>query len=174
MAVRLLPLSVGELCAHALELQRDCEVRYSDYARHLHALGQHAIAEVFDELGQQARDEVRILETASGNHKPAELSPWEYAWRLTYLPEGTDHRPRLVPMNAREALQMAVTAKRRAQLFYTDVAANANDAVVRECAAEMAESDQVQVKRLERLLASEIMADMRPAAQRTSPGRQPS
>jgi len=174
MAVRLLPLSVGELCAHAVELQRDCEVRYSDYARHLHAIGQHAIAEVFDELSQQARDEVSILEAASGKHKPAELSPWEYAWRLTYLPEGMDHRPRLVPMNAREALQLAVTAKRRAQLFYTDVAANANDIVVRQCAAEMAESDQIQVKRLERLLASEIKADIRPPAQRTNPGRQPS
>ena len=174
MAVRLLPLSVAELCAHALELQRDCEVRYVGYATHMHAIGQHAIAEVFDELAKQARDEVRVLETASGNHKPAELSPWEYAWRLTYLPEGMDHRPRLVPMNAREALQMAVTAKRRAQLFYTDVAANARDAVVRECAHEMAESDQILVKRLERMLASEILSDMRPPAQRTTPGRQPS
>ncbi len=172
MAVRLLPLSVAELCAHALELQSDCEIRFTDYAKHMHALGQHPIAEIFTELAQQARDQIRILETASDNHKPAELSPWEYAWRLTYLPEGMDQRPRLVPMNPREALQLAVTAKRRAQLFYTDVAANARDAVVREAAAEMAESDQVHVKRLERLLASEILADMRPPSQRTPPGRQ--
>jgi rubrerythrin len=72
------------------------------------------------------------------------------------MPEGMEHRPRLVPLSAREALQLAAVAKRRAEAFYNDVAAHAADAMVRSCAAEMASGEQVQIKRLERLLGAEM------------------
>jgi len=156
MGVRLLPLNVSELCGHALELERDCEQRFFDYSRHMHEIGAHGVANVFEELGQESINQIRALEVASGERKPAELSPWEYAWRLTYMPEGMEQKPRLVPLNAREALQLAVLAKRRAQDFFNDVAGNARDQVVRTCAAEMAAGEQSQLRRLEKLLATEI------------------
>ncbi len=120
MGVRLLPLNVSELCSHALELERDCEQRFFDYSRHMHEIGAHGVANVFEELGQESINQIRALEVASGDRKPAELSPWEYAWRLTYMPEGMEQKPRLVPLNAREALQLSVLAKRRAQDFFND------------------------------------------------------
>ena len=158
MGVRLLPLNVSELCSHALELERDCEQRFFDYSRHMHEIGAHGVANVFEELGQESINQIRALEVASGERRPAELSPWEYAWRLTYMPEGMEQKPRLVPLNAREALQLSVLAKRRAQDFFNDVAQNARDLVVRSCAAEMAAGEQSQLKRLEKLLATEIRA----------------
>ncbi len=168
MGMRLLPLTVAELCAHALELERDCEQRFREYTKQMHALGAHGIANVFEELALEEAKDVAALDAASGERKPTELSPWEYAWRLTYMPEGLEHRPRLVPLNAREALQLAVLAKRRAQLFYNDVADNARDSVVRGCAAEMATGEQVHLQRLQRLLAGEILAEM--GAQGKAPG----
>ena len=156
MGVRLLPLNVSELCSHALELERDCEQRFFDYARHMHEIGAHGVANVFEEMGQESIAQIRALEVASGERKPAELSPWEYVWRLTYMPEGMEHRPRLVPLSAREALQLATVAKRRAELFYSDVATHATDSMVRSCAAEMASGELVHVRRLERLLATEM------------------
>jgi hypothetical protein len=147
MGMRLLPLTVGELCAHALELERDCEHRLREYAKRMHVLGAHGIANVFEEMALEETRATAMLKAAAGESKPAALSPWEYAWRLTYMPEGMEHRPRIVPLNAREALQLAVLAKRRAQVFYYDVANNARSKVVRGCAAEMASSEQAHLKR---------------------------
>ena len=156
MGARLLPLSVAELCGHALELERDAGARFREYAGRMRELGAGQVASAFDELTIEQDEEVRALEAASGERRPGELSPWEYAWRLTYMPEGMEQRPRLVPLSAREALQLALIAKRRAESFYCDVADNATDAVVRSCAAEMASAERSQIRRLERLLAGEI------------------
>ena len=156
MGARLLPLSVAELCGHALELERDAGARFCEYAGRMRELGAGQVASAFDELRREQDEEVRALEAASGERRPAELSPWEYAWRLTYMPEGMEQQPRLVPLSAREALQLALIAKRRAEAFYCDVADNARDAVVRGCAAEMASAERGQIQRLERLLVGEI------------------
>ena len=157
MGEKLLPLSIPELCAHALELERDAGIRFREYAARMREIGSGHIAGAFDEKVREQEEEVRALEAACGGHPRAELSPWESAWRLTYLPDGMDDRPRLVPRNAREALQFSVLAKRRAESFYLDVAENARDVVVRGCAAEMASSGQHQIELLERLLAGEII-----------------
>ena len=157
MGEKLLPLSIPELCAHALELERDAGIRFRDYAMRMRELGAANVAAAFDEKVREQDEEVHALEAACGGHPPAELSPWESAWRLTYLPDGMDDRPRLVPRNAREALQFSVLAKRRAESFYRDVAEHAKDAIVRGCAAEMASSGHCQIEFLERLLAGEVI-----------------
>jgi rubrerythrin len=159
MAVRLTPLSVSELCAHALDLERDAALRYGDYARRMDELGEAPLAEVFRELAVEQGKEVGALELATGERKPAELSPWEYAWRLTYLPEGMEHRPRLVPASATEALQLAALAKRRAEAYYVDVSEHAKDVVVRSCAAEMAANAHRQLRRIKDTLGAEVRAE---------------
>lgn len=158
MAIRLLPLNLGELNAHALELERACERRFDDYAARMNNIGEKPLAMVFDRMARGLRRETAELAAASGERKPAKLSPWEYAWRLTYMPEGVDDQPRLVPASAREALQCALQARRRAAFFYEDVAENAADPAVRACAAELAASKMAQQQRLERMLAREILS----------------
>lgn len=157
MGEKLLPLSIPELCAHALELERDAGIRFREYAERMREIGSEHIADAFDEKVREQEDEVRALEAASGGHPRAELSPWESAWRLAYLPDAMDNQPRLVPRNAREALEFSVLAKRRAEAFYRDVAENARDDIVRGCAAEMASAAQDQNHMLERLLAGETI-----------------
>ena len=164
MGVRLLPLTVSELCAHALELERDIAQRCKDYAARMREIGEEPHARNFDAMHNEELEEIAALETASGPRKPAELSPWEYAWRLTYTPEAMENKPRLVPLNAREALHLTLLAKRRAETFYTDVAQNSREAVVRGCAAEMAVNERRQMQRLERLLAQEIRSQAGAAA----------
>ncbi len=161
MGARLLPLTVAELCAHALELERDAAQRCKDYAVRMRELGEEPFAETFDALHSEELEEIAALEAASGPRKPIELSPWEYAWRLTYTPEAMENKPRLVPLNAREALQLTLLAKRRAETFYGDCAQHAREAVVRGCAAEMAANERKQMQRLERLLAQEIRNEKR-------------
>src|SRR5258706_11711389 len=116
MGVKLLPLSVAELCAHALELERDAGLRFREYAARMREIGAERAAAAFDDFSQEQDEEVRALEGAAGEQKHTALSPWEYVWRLNYMPDGdTQDKPRLVPMNAREALQLATLAKRRAE-----------------------------------------------------------
>lgn len=156
MGVKLLPLSVAELSAHALELERESALRFREYAARMREIGEQKTAELFEDLSREQDAEVRTLETAAGDRKPSELSPWEYVWRLTYLPEKMEQAPRLVPLSAREALQLALLSKRRAEAFYADVADNARDDVVRACAAEMVAGERQQVQYLEWLLHNEL------------------
>jgi rubrerythrin len=169
MGARLLPLNIAELCAHALELERDAAQRCKEYAARMRELGEDAAAASFDAMHREEIEEIAALEAASGSRKPAELSPWEYAWRLTYTPEAMENRPRLVPLNAREALQLVVLAKRRAEAFYGDVADNAREPVVRGCAAEMVANEKRQLQRLQRLLAEQIRNEQRSARKGDAP-----
>jgi hypothetical protein len=167
MGARLLPLTVAELCAHALELERDAAQRCKDYAKRMRELGEDTAAKSFDAMLHEELQEIAALEAATGPRKPAELSPWEYAWRLTYTPEAMENKPRLVPLNVREALQLIVLAKRRAETFYADVAENGREPIVRGCAAEMVASEKRQLERLERLLAEEMRNEERAARKKT-------
>jgi hypothetical protein len=158
MAIRLLPLNVGELCAHALELERACERCYASCAKRMKDIGDRTLALAFERMARGVRREIAELNAASGECRPARLSPWEYAWRLTYMPDAVDDDAPFMPTGTREALQCALRARRRAALFYEDVAQNAADSVVRACAAEMAAAKLAQQQRLERLLAREILS----------------
>lgn len=161
MGARLLPLTVSELCSHALELGRDAAQRCKDYAARMRELDEPPFAATFDALYREELEEIAALEAACGPSKLAELSPWEYAWKLTYLPEAIENKPRLVPLNPREALQLTLLAKRRAEAFFGDVAENAREAVVRGCAAEMAANERRHLRRLEHLLAQQIRSEQR-------------
>jgi hypothetical protein len=153
MGTRLLPLSVAELCTHAVELERDAWQRMCGYAARMRELDSLKMADEFDQLARGLAGDVRALEIAAGPKRPVELSPWEYAWRLTYLPDALGAKPKVVPMNPREALQLAALAMRRAESFYRDVEDNAHNQLVRGCAAEMGSAKRTQIQRVEWLLA---------------------
>jgi hypothetical protein len=154
MGVRLLPLNVAELCAHALLLEREATQRFGEYAKRMKELGDGCSAELFEELRMEGVEDLRALERATDGEEPVRLSPWEYAWRMTYAPDGLDHSV-MAPANAREAMQLALLARRRAEAFYGDVAAHAGERGLRACAAELASRRHGQVELLETLLADE-------------------
>ena len=154
MGMKLQPLSVAELCVHALELGRDAADRFRQYAARMRDLDEPGVAAVFEEMTREEDEEVQALTVAAGEHKAGELSAWEYVWRLTYLPDGQANRPRAVPMSAREALQLAAMAKRRGESFFRDVEDGGRDVLVRGCAAEMAMAERRKILRIEKLLES--------------------
>jgi hypothetical protein len=145
-------LSIAELCAHAIELKRAAALQAAEYARRMRAIDAPRVAAAFESQAREQRHEIAALEAAAGARPPAELSPWEFVWRLTYLPDALEYRPRLVPLNAREALQLAIVARRRAEAFYNDVAAHGADGTACNCAAELAGGERWRLRRLEQLL----------------------
>jgi len=158
MAVRMLPLSVAELCVHALELAREAASRLHEYSDRMRLLGAEPLAAVFEAFEKDKRIQGHALEGACQGRRLPELSPWEYAWRIAYAPGKLDPSPRILPLDAREALELALAAERRAAAFYDDVAEHARDVAVRACAADLATHSRPQVQRLEHLLAEEVRA----------------
>ena len=159
MASKLLPMTLPELCVHALVLEEGLGARYGEYARLTRDMGAHDIADAFTEMERLEEQESRALKAGVQGRKLPELSPWEYVWRLTYAPDALESTPRVQPHDEREALQLALAAERRAESFYSDTATHARDAMVRSCAAELAQIKSHRLRQLEHLLARQRRTD---------------
>jgi len=153
MGSKLLPMTLPELCVHALVLEEGLGERYGEYARLTRDMGAHDVADAFKEMERLEEQESKALKAGVQGRKLPELSPWEYVWRLTYAPDALESTQRVQPHDAREALQLALAAEHRAENFYTDTATHARDAMVRSCAAELAQIKSHRLRQLEHLLA---------------------
>ena len=171
MGSRLVPITLAELCVHALELEQDLAARYGEYAPLARSFGTHAVADAFREMQRLEEQESKALKAGVHGNKLPELSPWEHLWRLTYAPDSVESGKRMQPRTAREALQLALEAEQRAESFYHDTAATARDSMVRACAAEMATVKCERLQLLEHLLARESRTDWFRRRPRENAGR---
>lgn len=151
MAARLLPRTLPELYAHALVLERDATKRFEIFARCMRETGMNHLAEELESIGKEEREQYELLAAGTANAGLPEPSPWEYAWH--YMGPAGDVVP--APQSTRDLLKLAVSAERRTQNFYSDVAENVEDDAVSAFAAEMAADESRHIERLERLLARE-------------------
>ena len=155
MGSKLLPMTLSELCMHALRLEQGLGLRYGEYAKLTRAMGAHDVSDAFTEMERLEDQESRALRAGVDGSALPERSAWQYMWQLTYAPDGMEAHKRVRPQDAREALQLALAAERRAESFYSDTATHARDAMVRSCAAELAEIKGLRLRQLENLLARE-------------------
>jgi len=151
MAVRLLPRTLPELYAHALVMERDATKRFEIFARCMREAGVDHLAEEFEAIGKEEREQYEVLAVGTANANLPQLSPWEYAWH--YMGPAGDVVP--APQTPRDVLKLALSAERRTQNFYADVAEHVDDDAVSAFAAEMAADEVRHIERLERLLARE-------------------
>jgi hypothetical protein len=153
MGARLLPRTLPDLYAHALVLERDATARFEMLARCMREAGMDHLAEEFEAIGKEERDQYELLAVGTANANLVEPAAWEYAWHFL----GTKGDAVPVPKTTRDVLQLALFAERRTQSFYADVAESVEDDAVSAFAAEMAADESRHVERLERLLAREPM-----------------
>jgi rubrerythrin len=151
MGVRLLPRSLPELYAHALVMERDAAKRFEVLARCMRDAGMDHLAEEFETLGKEEREQYELLAVGTSGRDLPEITSWEYAWH--YMGPEADQVP--MPKNTRDVLRLALSAERRTMNFYADVAEHVEDDAVSAFAAEMATDEHRHVERLERLLARE-------------------
>lgn len=153
MGERLLPLSLPELYSHSLAMERAAMERFDELARYLRDTGTDHLAEEFERIAKEEREQYELLEAGTDARTLPQLCSWEYAWHYTGRPDNAV--PHRLPVSPREAIGLALGVSRRAETFYTDVAENAQDAAVSAFAALMANDEQRHVERLERLLERE-------------------
>lgn len=151
MGVRLLPRSLPELYAHALVMERDAAKRFEVLARCMRDAGMDHLAEEFETIGREEREQYELLAVGTAGRDLPEITSWEYAWH--YMGPEADQVP--VPKTTRDVLKLALSAERRTMNFYADVAEHVEDDAVSAFAAEMATDENRHVERLERLLARE-------------------
>ena len=159
MGSKLLPMTLAELCVHALLLEEGLGARYGEYSRLTRDMGEHDVADAFREMERLEEQESKALKAGVQGRKLPELSPWEYVWRLTYAPDALESMPRVNPHDAGEALELALAAEHRAESFYSDTATHARDAMVRSCAGELAQIKSHRLRQLERLIARRKRVD---------------
>lgn len=151
MGTRLLPRDLGELYAHALAMEREATERFAELERYMRAAGRDEIADEFESIGAEEREQYEALALGTAGRELPKLSPWEYAPHFL----GPQADVVRAPRNTREALMLALATERRTQLFYVDVAEHTDDDTMCAFAAEMAVDEGRHIARLERLLARE-------------------
>jgi rubrerythrin len=151
MAARLLPRTLPELYAHAIVLERDATRRFQVFARCMREAGCDHLAEEFEAIGKEEREQYELLANGTKNANLPQIGAWEYAWHFMGPAGDVVDAPR----DTRDVLRLAISAERRTMNFYADVAENVEDDAVSAFSAEMAADEARHVERLERLLARE-------------------
>ena len=117
MGSKLLPMTLAELCVHALLLEEGLGARYGEYARLTRDMGAHDVADAFREMERLEQQESKALEAGVQGRKLPELSPWEYVWRLTYAPDALESLPRVASRRARSAAACACCREPRGKFL---------------------------------------------------------
>ena len=151
MGMRLFPRTLPELYAHAIVVEREASERFAVLERYVRAAGMDHIADEFESIGREEREQYELLAVGTAGRDLPPIAPWEYS--AHFLGQQADFERK--PTSVRDALAIAISAERRAQTFYVDVAEHADDDTLCAFAAEMAADESRHIARLERLLARE-------------------
>src|SRR5262245_7274136 len=151
MGARLLPRNLPELFSYALVLEREAARRYAELERFLRGRDARALADEFEKLGREEREQYEVIALGTAGRTLPELAGWELGWYFG----GESVSAAAAPRSVSEALAIALGFERRTQSFYNDVAANARADTVRAFAAEMSADEQRHIVCLEALLAHE-------------------
>ena len=144
--------SAAELYAHAIAIEQEAAERYAEFAERMADLGSDAVAEVFDRLAGFEAEHLEALRRRTDGVSLPVPPPAAYRWLDAAAPETAARELVYRLMTPRQALQIALSAERRAQAFFEQVMTTADDPALRALAREMAAEEQEHVQVVERLL----------------------
>lgn len=141
--------SVPEFYARAIAIEHDAIACYNTFALRMDALGNTETAQLFREIARQEEGHAAdLLRCADGCRLPSVGAFSNDAFRVS------DDNPAAADstLNPLGAVQIAMSAERRALSFYQNVSLTAPDPVVRELAESMILEEFEHLQLLERLL----------------------
>jgi rubrerythrin len=147
--------AVTAALGRALAIEREAADRYAEFARFMADHGRDELAAVFAELARLEGGHARELAAELGPAgSEAAIDP-DDRWLEAGPPSPAAREWLLRLIHPRDALVLALTAERRAQRFFSELAATTGDDRLRRFAAERAAEEAAHAARLERLLAAE-------------------
>lgn len=145
--------SVGLLYAHALLIEHEAAERYREFASHMAEHGNNTLAELFEQLAECEGEHAYQLAKKTAGMTLPKLAAGEHAWldRESPVPEAHAFVYRM--LTPRLALEIALRAEERAEMFFEKVLAEASDAGIREVALDMARDEQAHIAWVNEALA---------------------
>jgi rubrerythrin len=144
--------SPPELYAHAIAIEQEAAARYSELAERMADLGNDGVAEIFSMLAQQEAEHLETLRSRTDGVALPCVDPGQYYWLDAGAPETAAREWLYRLLTPRQALQIALQAEKRAQVFFEHVFITARDPGLRMLAKEMALEEGEHVRMVECLL----------------------
>jgi rubrerythrin len=144
--------SPPELYAHAIAIEREAAERYTEFSWRMEDAGNEAAAEVF---GRLARFESEHLETLLRRTRGMPLPSIEesqFRWLDAGAPETAARELVFRLMTPRNALEIALSAEKRAEAFFERIVMTAADPALRALAREMAADEGEHISIIGELL----------------------
>ena len=140
------PIRMAEdLLAHAIAIEHEAAVRYSELGERMSDLGNDTVAELFLRLARlEAEHEQELGRRAAGLSLPR-IEPGEYAWFDKGAPETAAHDLVLNLLTPPAALKIALDAEMRAAAFFESARKQASDRSLAELASQMAAEEGVHI-----------------------------
>ncbi len=151
-AVRSGPVTLAEMMAHALVIERAAVERYNALADVMEVHNNREVTELFRKM---ARIETKHVEqiVAQMGWKSAAAAPTPSAWaeveEFESVPEDQVH----YLMWPWHALKLALAAEQRAEAFYARIAETAGADAVRQAAIELRDEEREHVALVQKWLA---------------------
>ena len=141
------------LYAHAIAIEREAAERYAELAERMSDLGNDGAADVFRRLAGFEAEHLETLRARTRGVPLPAVAPGGYAWLDAGAPETVARELVYRLLTPRGALEIALAAERRAEAFFADVQAAADDPALRALAAEMRAEERDHIAMVERALA---------------------
>lgn len=137
--------SVGELLAHAYQIEVEAEERYKLLADQMETHNNVELAALFRSFaGHEAHHAEEIRRQMQGLQIP-DIKPWEHKWPGAESPEAVDVGALRYNMMPWHALQLALQAERNAFSFFDEIAKAAADPGLRRWALELRAEEEEHV-----------------------------
>ncbi len=148
-------MSLQSFLAHAIKLEHEAETIYRKSAEIINAIEMPDSAAFFLEMAGYAKRHLEEIMRRAGLTEMPELPPLAYVWGNNPAPETITPAPTAGScLNLDEAMALALSAERRAEAFYAEVAATSPAAEVRALAEAFAAEEREHVLALERFMGS--------------------
>ena len=138
--------TVGELLAHAYQMELEAQERYAHLAEQMDVHNNTDLAGLFRELarveGSHAGD---ILEQMKGMDIP-QINPLDYKWPSNESPEALDMGDMHYMMTPRQALLLALKAEQKAFDLFDHLSKATGDPDVERFATEFAQEEREHVE----------------------------
>jgi rubrerythrin len=150
--------SVEVFCAHALAMECEAALRYTELAESMEMQSNIVLAELFRSMAAEETAHAKIVARQAAGLRLPVLFAHEYRWQGFDSPEAAPHVSVHRRMQKAHGLRIALANEQRAAAYFEWVAERAMHPAVRNLAMEFAAEEQEHVGRMLEALSREIRA----------------
>lgn len=144
--------SITDLLALAYQIEADAVQRYTELAEQMETHNNQELVTVFRDLARAEGIHAEEIRKMAGDIDLAAQAQRLGRWKKGGSPEEADLGAAHYLMTPWHALQLALTGEKQALAFFTSILDSANDAKIKERAAEFVEEEAEHVNLVHRLL----------------------